>query len=123
MGVTFIDLSVAVGGKAKNPAGATNQSQAPTKSKFSFDPDKYDGVESLKAITKDLQSCCSGSTLYPTQSNDSGGCISYEFRCNRYHIVERTRLYMFEAGHFTKSGVPIETNKQRYSPTFGRMGE
>ena len=75
MGDTSINLSVVVGKVTKTPTVSTNQSQLPTQFKFRFDPDKYNGVESLKAITNDLQSSCFGSTQYPIKNNDCEGSV------------------------------------------------
>ena len=121
VGVTKVDLALAIGHQSVTPYGATNrQNNFPSGSRYLFDPSKYTGIGSLEQITNNLQTCCHGCVLYPQRSNNGTISAMYTLHCSHYFTQKGVK--QFEPGRFTQKGATTESNKQRgRDPSFSRM--
>ena len=109
---------IGVGGAvALLPSNPPNQPEFPPKfSRYRFDHNKYNGIESAPDMEKLVRSICPGCKLFKQKDGvvHKKGFQTWQFNCNRYNCMDEEQNQLnFKDGSFTKNGVKGVTVKQK----------
>ena len=106
-----------VGATSSVPTNPPNQPEFPPKfSRYRFDHNQYNGIDSAPDMEKLVRSMCPGCKLFKQKDGvvHKKGFLTWQFNCNRYNCMnEEQNQLNFKDGSFTKNGVKGVTVKQK----------